>query len=136
MYNYCYCCFVGSQPGWGKNVRYLGTKWKMMMSSNLAHRPPTADSLLVVFYEDLKRELARELRRMVEFLDHPCTPEQLNRAVEDGYSAYYRNHTDTFEHYTPDQTTFINNIILLTIQVVQKTNHKNIVPYLNKYISP
>ena len=117
-------------------MRYLAIKWKIMMSSNLAHRLPTAESLLVVFYEDLKRELARELKRMVEFLDHPCTPEQLNRTVEEGYSAYYRNHTDTFEHYTSDQKIFINNIIQLTTQVVQKTNHKNIVSHLKKYIRP
>ena len=105
-----------------------------MMFSNLAHTPPTAESLLVVFYEDLKIELAKELRRMVEFLDHPCTPEQLNRTVKKGYTAYYRNHTDTFEHYTSGQKGFINNIIQHTIQVVQKTNHKNIVPHLKKYI--
>ena len=105
-----------------------------MMSSNLAYRLPTAESLLVVFYEDLKRELARELKRMVEFLDHPCTPEQLNRTVEEGYSAYYRNHTDTFEHYTSDQKGIINNFIRLIIQEVKKTKHKNIIPHLKKYI--
>ena len=64
--------------------------------------------VLVVRYEDLKRDEAGEVRRMLEFLQVAYSEERLGAS----YSHFYRNHTDTFEHFTPEQKQFVNRVIV------------------------
>lgn len=138
MYEHMQCVFVsphaGSQPGWDRNVRYLTTKWRLMVSSNLVRKETRP--ILVVFYEDLKRDMATDLKRMLDFLEHPYTPAQLNTTMQEGYTSYYRNHTDTFEHYTTEQKAFVNKVILQTAEMVGKTVHKDIASRLRDYALP
>ena len=105
-----------------------------MVSSNLVRKE--ARPVLVVFYEDLKRDTATDLKSMLDFLDYPYNTAQLNSTVQEGYSSYYRNHTDTFEHYTPEQKAFVNKVILQTAEMVQKTVHKDIASRLRGYALP
>lgn len=124
------------------------------MGSNLkapAHRP-----VLVVFFEDLKADPAPQLARMLEFLEVPSSPEIINATVmvcncsshvqsccsvkpslQDGFTSYYRNHTDIFEHYTAEQKAFVNSIIIKTADTLQDFNvNKDIIRHIRDYTLP
>ena len=80
-------------------------KWATMVNSNILvslirYKHP----VLVVRYEDLKRDEAGEVRRMLEFLQVAYSEERLGAS----YTHFYRNHTDTFKHFTPEQKNLIN----------------------------
>ena len=58
----------------------------------------------------------------------------IDNTPQDGYTAYYRNHTDNFEHYTAEQKTFVNGIILQTANSIQDRGHEDIVSHIKEYL--
>ena len=119
-------------------MRYLTHKWRLILGNNLraqaAGRP-----VLSVFFEDIKTDPAPQISRMMEFLELPVTPAIINATVtvitflsltimklvwitfaqQDGFTSYYRNHTDHFDHYTAEQRMFVNNVISSTADALQ-----------------
>lgn len=79
---------------------------------NVARRP-----VLVVRYEDLKRDEAGQVRRMLEFLDVPYSEKTLRGGGGGGggYTPFFRNHTDTFDHFTQLQKRYVNGIIMQVV---------------------
>lgn len=144
---------IGTQPGWHSLVKYQTHKWRIMIGSNIravaAGRP-----VLIVFFEELKQNPASELTRMLEFLEVAWTPALINTTVtvlylafvyiptynqvllpspQDGFTQYYRNHTDSFEHYTAEQKQFVNSIIMTTASAMQ-SHAQDIARHIRFYV--
>ena len=77
--------------------------------------------VLVVKYEDIQSNATSEVLRMLEFLGVDHSPEQVAAILKnENFTQHYRNHTDTFEHYTPEQKVAVNAAILnITNQLKQ-----------------
>ena len=68
--------------------------------------------VLVVRYEDLKRNAIAEVKKILGFLRFVQVPEQeIESRLLSGFQNFYRNHTDLFDHYTQEQKTYVNTVI-------------------------
>ena len=81
---------------------------------------PLHHSILVVYYEDLRRNIVKEMKRMLTFLDIPYSTHDMRKTMLSGFDQFHRNHSDEFEHYTEDQIQLINAVINWVIDCVQK----------------
>lgn len=111
------CPHAGDNPEWWELIKTQMEKWRLVIErlvTNVAKRP-----VLVVRYEDLKRDEAGEARRMLEFLNIPYS----ERKLGGGYTRFFRNHTDAFDHFTKPQKQYVNGIIT---QVVRKMKSRGI----------
>ena len=53
-------------------------------------------------------------------------------SLKDGFTSYYRNHTDHFNHYTPQQRLLVNSVISTTADALQdKTFAKKLREYIH-----
>lgn len=77
--------------------------------------------------------LLQEVERVLDFLQFPHTTEQVILAVETGFSSYYRNHTDTFQHFTDQQRDSVNNAISETVNRLKSHNFTDIANHLDTY---
>ena len=70
----------GKFAGWQVMVKYLTHKWRLMLGCNLkalaAGKP-----VLPVFFEEVKKDPAPQLERMMEFLELPVSPAVVNATV-------------------------------------------------------
>lgn len=83
--------------------------------------------ILVIQYEKLQTNVDGELRRMLDFLEHPYTEDDIQCTVHSGMSGFHRNHTKKFDPYTPSQKQFV----LHQINSVSKTLYKYNINYLS-----
>lgn len=79
--------------------------WEAMINhlliNNKVNRP-----VLLVKYEDLKRDTYQEVERMTTFLNVTA---DVNKTLV--HNAFHRNHTYTFDHYTKEQKVYMNSVI-------------------------
>ena len=73
-------CVTGNQLGWQSLVKYLTHKWKLMISSNM-RASLSSRSVLVVFFEEIKKDPALQLAKMMEFLEVSVSPTAINTAI-------------------------------------------------------
>ena len=105
--------YVGENPDWETIIHKQAQKWKNMIYNHIIKRRPT-HPLLVVRYEDLKRDLVGEVQRMLDFLDITIERDELvQRLQQNSFSKYHRNHTRSsqFNPYTPSQIKYWNSVI-------------------------
>ena len=76
------------------------------------------------------------MQRILEFLQFPYSEEKVRAAVESGYSMFYRNHTDSFQHFTLQQRMTINTAISETAARVRAHNFTELENHLEAYITP
>ena len=106
-----------------------------MIYNHVIKRKP-AHPLLVVRYEDLKRDSVREVQRMLDFLDVKIERDDLvNRLQQNSFSKYRRNHTRSsqFNPYTPSQIRYWNSVISDTEKSLQTNGITNFIP-LRSYL--
>ena len=98
----------------------------LLINSTAGNHP-----VLLVKYEDLKRDAWGEVERMVDFLGEEMLP-GAEQMLRDGFQTFHRNHNYTFDHYTQDQIKYINSVIMR----VAKQLELNGITYLHvrKYI--
>lgn len=113
------CAAAGENLAWGKRVKELMTRWELMVTHLLVHGQQEGRSVLLVHYEDLKANATREVLRMVRFLGVEVPDDMVAERVKQDFTSFYRNHTQSFEHFTTVQKDYINRIIL---QVASKLN--------------
>lgn len=77
--------------------------------------------VLVVMYEDLKKDTLTELKRMLDFLQVPYSRSRLIEVVSRGYSTYKRQHVEEFDHYTTEQ----REVVCSAIERVSKALQEN-----------
>ena len=101
---------AGYNQAWAARINELTHRWEEMVThllvQNAAKRP-----VLLVHYEDLKRNSSHEVLRMVKFLGVGIPESVVMERLKDGFTSFYRNHTQTFEHYTDMQKLQINKAI-------------------------
>ena len=66
--------------------------------------------MLLIKYEDLKKDPLQELERMLGFLDINFKDDMKDR-IKNGFHAFHRNRTYTFDHYTVEQKIYMNEVI-------------------------
>lgn len=79
-------------------------------------------------------QLLQQVQQVLEFLQFPFSKKALTSAVQGGFSSYYRNHTDSFQHFTQQQTTTINNAISETVNRLKAHNFTEMAKHLNTYL--
>jgi len=110
---------AGNNSAWNALIDFLIEKWKSMLMNfvvGVDDRP-----VLVVKYEDIQSNATSEVLRMLKFLRVDHSPGKVAAILEnENFSQHYRNHTDKFEHYTPEQKVAVNAAILnITNQLKQ-----------------
>jgi len=65
----------------------------------------------VIQYEQLKSDLSRELRRMLEFLDHKYTEEDITCVLNKQLETFHRHSDRSFNPFTPSQENLIQDSI-------------------------
>lgn len=94
---------------WNNRVRQLARTWEQMVNHLLIENKN--HPVLVVKYEDLKANTVHEVMRMVQFLGYEIPKDLLVERMKQKFTAFYRNHTLTFQHFTTAQKNYINSII-------------------------
>ena len=118
-----YVLIVGNNTQWDRILRKYIVKWLNHVKDWLElNKKP----ILVIQYENLKTSLDKEIRRMLDFLEHPYTEGDIQCTLQSGMSSFHRNHTKQFDPYTPSQKQFI----LQQIRTVSETLHKYGIDYL------
>lgn len=123
---------AGKNPVWDKILRSQVVKWKLMVNSNLLRR--RSHPVLTVRYEDLKTDTVAEVVRMLDFLEFPYSREEVEHRIREGFTQFYRNHTDSFDHFTTEQKIFVNGIIFDIVQKVQNSKYSALAGKLQKYV--
>ena len=83
----------------------------------------------MVQYEKLKTDLDVELRRMLDFLEHPYTEDDIQCTVHSSMDGFHRKHTKQLDPYTPSQTQFVLDKIHLVDNILRENN----ISYHNVY---
>ena len=74
----------------------------------------------MVQYERLKNDTVGEVKRMLEFLGFTYPREEISRRLKEGFTAFYRNHRDEFEHFTPSQKAYLTSIVNETARILKE----------------
>ena len=119
-----YC--TGNNVGWNETVYLQAEKWKRMIEHYIINN--RLQPILVIKYEDLKTDPVTQVKRMLAFLRYPYKDKEVEERLKGGFSHFYRNHTDTFEHYTPEQIAHMNNVITSVIDRLKQENITNFIP--------
>lgn len=101
--------FPGDNPEWNEMVQKQTDKWKLMLKHYIIDRGN--HPVLVVHFEDLKRDTFTEITRMLDFIQFPYSNHTLEQRLQDGYTQFRRRHRDHFEHYTEEQRELLNSAI-------------------------
>lgn len=108
----------GTNPGWSRSIISLIWRWRLMIINYLIE--PQHHPILVIYYEDLKRNVMKEMKRMLNFLEIPYSTNNMQKIIMSGFDQFHRNHSDEFEHYTADQKQLINGVISWVINSVKE----------------
>ena len=117
--------FPGANPEWNEMVLKQTGKWKLMMKNYLINHGD--HPVLVVRFEDLKRDAFTEIKRVLDFIQFPYSDHTLEQRIQDGYTHFHRNHTDLFEHYTVEQREHLNSVIRDIIRLLHLNGKADII---------
>ena len=126
---------TGKNPEWDALIHKQAKRWKNMITNLVIHRPRT-HPLLVVRYEDLKKDTVEQVERMLNFLKMPIDKaELLQRLQQKSFSEFHRNHSTTshFDLYTPSQIKYWNSVITEVETSLHSNDIVDFIP-LRKYV--
>ena len=73
--------------------------------------------VMVVKYEDLKRNIISEVMKMLDFLEFPYSLTAVSKKLKKKYIEFHRAHSKTeFEHFTPEQKAFVTTMLRNTLR--------------------
>ena len=104
--------------------------WEAMINHLLINKSDS-NPVLLVKYEDLKSDPYQEVERMLMFLDVKVKKDVRDR-LKNGFHAFHRNHTYTFDHYTVEQKIYMNEVINRVSKQLQYHNVDYL--HLHKYL--
>ena len=122
-----------NHTNWNQFVGQQIRKWKMIAAENILHSK--GHLVLVVLYEQLQAHPLREVERILDFLHYPYSPEAVRSAVDEGFTSFYRNHTDPFPHFTPQQISLVNNAISAAAERLRSEGLTDVHNQMKMYIS-
>ena len=76
--------------------------------------------VLVVRYEDLKLDILRQVKRMLDFLGFPYIEEELKKRMAEDFGKFHRPPHPDFEHFTPQQNVFVQRTVKQTIKLLKE----------------
>ena len=85
-------------------------------------------------FEDLKADTVGEMKKVTDFLGFSYTAEEISARLNSGFSQFYRNHTANFTHFTPDQETYIHDVIYNTSQFMGEKGLYDMFPRIDDYL--
>lgn len=106
---YCYLPLTGHNSSWNDTVYQLADTWKDMVNHLLlrsSDRP-----VLLVHFEDLKLNVFREIEKILTFIGYQIDHAVLRERLKNDFNTFYRNHTDSFEHFTPEQKEYVASVM-------------------------
>ena len=100
-------------------------KWKLRLT-NWVLSPSDEHPVHVVRYEDLKKNTAVELAKILNFLKIPYSDEYLRLSLQDDFTKFKRKHvSDNFQHYSSSQKQHIKDVLFQTISLAELANKTN-----------
>lgn len=122
LHEYLISIHTGNCSEWNGFLYGIGPRWKKTIEKWFLDPRSLARPVLVVRYEDLKRDPVKEVKRMLEFLKFTYDEQSLaERLAKKASESFHRNHTDSnFEHYTTEQKKYINSLLQDTIQLLKQ----------------
>ena len=78
--------------------------------------------LLVVKYEDLKKDTINEAERMLMFLKVPFSREDLKKRLSEDFERFHRPHPKEFEHFTPEQEKHVHERVESVVALLKREN--------------
>lgn len=90
-------------------------------------------NILVVKYEDLKRNTVHQVKRILTFLKIPYTDQDLEGRLARGFDSFHRSHKPNFEHYTPLQRQRVLRAINDTIELLNRSKQSHLLD-LHEYV--
>ena len=89
---------------------------------------------LVVRYEDLKSNTIKEMKKVVDFLGFSHISEaDIADKLGEGYNNFYRNHTDSFAHFTDEQKAVVRQQVKEAIKILKEQGRDNLFP-IHEYL--
>ena len=117
---------------WGHFVQKEVQTYYQTVTGWLTKKEP--HPVLVVKYEDLLKDVRRELERILNFLQAPYSAGQLERVLRAGYREYLRPHAAVeFEHYTEKQRKYVRDMVSNLEGAIRKSNYSDLLPTLASY---
>ena len=112
-------------PKWDEFLHNYMENWKSHLKNWVLDS--NNQSVHVVRYEDLKRDIPSEVAKMLTFLNIPFNRDELPLRLDNDFTAFMRKHTgDNFEHYSSSQTVYIRTTLMDTIKLAQEANKSDI----------
>ena len=113
---------TGNCSEWNDFLHGIGPRWKKTIDKWFLDLHSLGHPVMVVRYEDLKRDTIKEVKRMLEFLKFTYDEQSLSkRLAEKASESFHRNHTNNnFEYYTTEQRRYINSLLQETIQLLKQ----------------
>ena len=108
-------------PEWSKFVRHKAQFWYEYFTSWFFTGHPT----LLVYYDDLKANTLKEVKRMLDFLNFPYSDEVVASRLAASFDKFHRTQHPQFEHFTSQQRTYIEDKLRKSIELLRKNNNNN-----------
>ena len=123
--------YTGTNKKWVEFLHEQLPRWQEMVKNwvTLHGRHP----ILVVKYEDLKRDALFQVKRILTFLKMPFAEEVVERRLTEGFNSFHRNHKAKFDHYTPFQRQHVLRAINSTIHLLNVSGHAQLLD-LHEYL--
>lgn len=111
--------FAGVDRGWDNWVTKGCSRWiNSVINWLYVYKGP----VLVVEYEGLKKDVAKQLRRMLGFLEHPYTDRDIQCILNKQMETFHRHKDKQFEPFTLKQRKFIQTSILKVAKLLSRHN--------------
>lgn len=73
-------------------------------------------------YEEIKKDVGKQLHRMLDFLEHPYTNDDVQCVANKQMEAFRRHKDKTFDPFTAKQRKLVQTSILKVVKLLAKYN--------------
>ena len=126
--------FAGANKDWDDYIHSKLMRWPKQIVYLLTEAKLAGCPVHILIFEDLKADTVGEMKKLTDFLGFSYTMEEISARLEDGFSQFYRNHTASFSHFTPDQEKFIQDVVTKTSQFMKENGLYDLFPRVDDYI--
>ena len=93
-------------------IRYLN-RWQERVINWVFNNNNKTHPVLVISYENLKRDTVKEVEKILDFLHFPYNHEEVVEKLKEDYTTFQRPHmNDNFQHYSAEQKDLLRKTII------------------------
>lgn len=108
---------LGHNPDWDKYIVRMTDRWKRHVCGWLLNG--RNNPLHLVKFEKLQDDTLKEMSRVISFYGGTKMSNQgLSATISVGFNRFHRNHTDSFDHFTVAQETYVVTAIEEVIRIL------------------